>query len=434
MGQWMPTGATAAAVAASIERGIATGALQAGSRLPSIRRLAAELDLSPGTVAAAYRDVRDRGLVVTQQRSRTIVSHRPPLATPRTVPPAPDARDLASGNPDPQLLAPRLRDVDLGMRLYGEAPVWAPLAARARAWMSADGIAADHLVATSGGRDAIERVLLAHIRPGDRLGVEDPGDTGVIDLVRALGCEPVGMAVDDEGVLPTALEDALRAAVTGVVVTPRAQNPWGSAFTPGRARELAAVLQRDPEALVVEHDHAVEVAGAPALTLTGGRARWAVIRSLSKAIGPDLRVALAAGDVTTMRRVEGRQSLGAGWVSQILQRLALAAWQDAVATGALEAAAATYARRRAGALYALRRRGFDPHGRSGFNLWIPVPGEAAVVEGLRARGWAVQPGEPYRLQSPPGIRVTAATLGAAEATRFVDDLADVTGFVRPRPA
>jgi hypothetical protein len=61
-------------------------------------------------------------------------------------------------------------------------------------------------------------------------------------------------------------------------------------------------------------------------------------------------------------------------------------------------------------------------GRSGLNVWIPVPEEAAVVAGLLARGWAVRAGEPYRLESAPAIRVTAAALVPAEAERFAEDL------------
>jgi hypothetical protein len=52
-----------------------------------------------------------------------------------------------------------------------------------------------------------------------------------------------------------------------------------------------------------------------------------------------------------------------------------------------------------------------------------VAAEDAVVAQLAAAGWAVRPGERYRLKSPPGIRITVATLRAAEAEVLADAIA-----------
>jgi hypothetical protein len=49
------------------------------------------------------------------------------------------------------------------------------------------------------------------------------------------------------------------------------------------------------------------------------------------------------------------------------------------------------------------------------------------VQGLLQKGWAVTPGERFRLHTPPAIRVTAAALKAPEAERFAADLAAVVG-------
>src|SRR6266404_4294032 len=85
-------------IAASIEDGIRSGGLPAGSRLPAIRALAVRLGVSPATVASAYRSLRVRGLVRAGGRRGTIVNRRPPLVTPimATIPAG--AINLADGN------------------------------------------------------------------------------------------------------------------------------------------------------------------------------------------------------------------------------------------------------------------------------------------------------------------------------------------------
>lgn len=53
---------------------ITTGALPAGSRLPAIRQLAGDLGLAPGTVARAYRELEQAGLVASRGRHGTRVT------------------------------------------------------------------------------------------------------------------------------------------------------------------------------------------------------------------------------------------------------------------------------------------------------------------------------------------------------------------------
>lgn len=58
---------------------IVAGSLPAGTRLPSIRQLASDLGLAPGTVARAYRELEAKGLVSSRVRHGTVV--RPALQT-----------------------------------------------------------------------------------------------------------------------------------------------------------------------------------------------------------------------------------------------------------------------------------------------------------------------------------------------------------------
>jgi DNA-binding transcriptional MocR family regulator len=393
--QYQISGASASAIAASVEAGVASGALAAGHRLPSVRALARTLDVSPTTVAAALGDLRRRGVVISRPRSGTRVAERPPLPRPVAAVPA-GACDLATGSPDLALL-PELPALAPGQRGYGENPVLPELAEVAGAAFAADGIRSGRVIAVNGALDAVERVLAAHLAPGDAIAVEDPGWPGVFDVARMLGLQLLPVSVDERGMLPDALAAVRPRAV---VLTPRGHNPCGAALDAERAADLRAALLDDT--LVVEGDHL-----GPDHTLTAGRPRWAAIRSVSKWLGPDLRLAVMTGDATTLARVEGRQALGPGWVSSLSQRIAAAAWGRAGA----ERAAAVYAERRNTLADLLNL----PRPPSGLNLWVPVPDEDAAARALLADGWAVAAGRPYRLTGGPAIRITTAALDVADA-------------------
>jgi DNA-binding transcriptional MocR family regulator len=124
-----------------------------------------------------------------------------------------------------------------------------------------------------------------------------------------------------------------------------------------------------------------------------------------------------------LARVEGRQLIGPGWVSRILQRIVVAFWSDPATLAELAQAERTYTERCNRLMRELTGRGIGAHGRSGLNVWIPAPDESAVVAALLQRGWAVTGLERWRLHSPPAIRITTATLQPAETGRLADDIA-----------
>jgi DNA-binding transcriptional MocR family regulator len=413
------SGSSSVKIAASVESAVSAGRLAAGALLPPVRAAATQLRVSPATVAAAYRLLQDRGVVAADGRRGTRVRPAPPISVPREVPLPAGVRDLSDGNPDPALLPDldaALRRLSAGPRLYGEELNDPKLLSLAR-----EQFETEHVAIVSGALDGIERVLREHLRAGDRVAVEDPSFTGILDLLSALSLTPVPVAVDDEGLLPGELRKVIRSC-EALIVTPRAQNPTGARLTPRRARELRNVLASRREIVLIEDDHAGAVAGADYLTLIDRtRPAWAVVRSVSKSLGPDLRVALVASDPRTHARVEGRQTLGIRWVSHILQCLVVALWRDRTPARA----GRVYAERRAALLRALSDHGIRAHGASGLNVWIPVSEESATVQSLLHAGWAVKAGERYRIASPPAIRVTISTLEPRDAVRFAADLARV---------
>ncbi len=424
--QYRITGDGAKSIAADVERAVSAGSLAPGEELPPVRELAARLGVNPNTAAAAYRLLRERGVVETAGRRGTRVRHRP-ATTPRSLlgldVPA-GVRDLSTGNPDPALLP--IGSVDIPRAapvLYGEPAMSARLVDHARAALAADGVPAEHLAVTSGALDGIERALSAHLRPGDRVAVEDPGWANLLDLLAALGLSAEPMRVDDDGPLPGDVRRALGRGMAALVLTNRAQNPTGAALSAVRADELRGLITGH-DVLLVEDDHCAGIAGAPLHTLAGSTERWVFVRSASKAYGPDVRVATMAGDRHTVDRVHGRLRLGPGWVSHLLQDLAVRLWSDEAATGLVRRAEGRYTDNRVRLCAALAERGVRAHGRSGLNVWLPVPDETVVITRLLAAGWAAAPGARFRIGTPPGIRVTIADLPADEVDPLADALAE----------
>ena len=422
-------GSSAVQIAGSIEELITAGQLAAGDRLPTVRGLAAHLGVSPATVNAAFASLKNRGLLITGGRRGTRVSPRPPLSTGFVEALPEGVRDLALGNPDASLLpdvGPALARIDTSAHLYGEPLSHPELIALSRRSFASSGIPTDAITVTSGAMDGIERVLQAHLRPGDRVAVEDPGFTGVLHLLSAMGLVPIPVELDDTGPRPESVARVLADGVHAMIVTPRAQNPTGAALDEARAASLRKLFTKHPDVLLIEDDHAGGVAGAPVVSLcTKPPRHWAVIRSVSKAYGPDLRLGLTTGDTTTLARVEGRQLLGVRWVSFLLQRTVLALWKDPKVKRQLRRAEKTVSKRRRALVDALADRGIAAHGRSGFNVWVPVSEEGPVVQALRKAGWAVAAGERFRLESGPAIRITIATLEPHESTALADELARI---------
>jgi len=314
--------------------------------------------------------------------------------------------------------------------MYGHPPVSPRLAAVAASRLHADGIDAANLAVVSGALDGVERILSTSLRAGDRVAVEDPGYPPLFDLLTAMDLEAEPMSVDELGVRPHELAAAIIAGSRAAVFVPRAQSPTGAAWNSARAVELGRILATAPDLLVIEDDHAAEVAGVPALSVASGRPRWASIRSVSKSLGPDLRLAVVAGDAITISRVEGRQALGSGWVSYMLQDTVAELWRDPAVSDLLRRAAGVYANRRQMLISALASRGIPAVGSSGLAVWVPVADETGTTSALLDRGWAVAPGERFRIASPPGIRIGVATLSAVEIEQLA---ADLHGSLRQRP-
>ena len=436
LSQYIPDDARAATdIVDHVERLVIGGLVQGGDRLPPIRELADATGLAPNTVAAAYRSLARRGTVVGRGRHGTFVADT-------VVPPQPDPEiplgliDLGSGNPDPSLL-PDLNEYLPGLRvprvMYGDPPVAPIIEGPARKIFEQSGIPAREFAVVHGALDGVERSLQAHLRAGDRVAIEAPGWPAFSSLVHAMGMRPVPVRVDDRGMIPDRLA-AVAGDVQAVVVTPRFQNPTGAVIDEERSGQISRVLEPYPDVLVVEDDHAGLISGAPLFSIGAGRPRWVYVASVSKSLGPDLRLAFLAGDDRTVKHVLGRQSAGPGWVSHVMQALVATILDDPRTEPLLDRAIEAYAARRIGLMSGLSERGMPAMGSTGLNVWVPVPDEQAVVAALAAAGFAVRAGERWRLGTPQAVRIAIGGFELWMVDPVCDAIAGATDGHRTRGA
>ena len=432
--QYPIVGRSAGTIAESIERGIDSGALPADEPLPTIRALANRLGVSPTTVNAAYAQLRSRGRIGGNRRGGSRVVPRAAYPTAAATAIRADVRNLVIANPDPALLPPIRPYVDQSLkegRLYGAALVHPRLLAAARKRFEADGVDPEHVAIVAGSLDAISGALLTNLVAGDLVALEDPTYPPFRELCSMLGLRAIPMRVDAAGVVPADVAKAVRAGAKAMIVVARAQNPTGAAFDERRAKELVAVLRDARNTLVIEDDYLGLLFDSQPAFLAGKVPRWLLVRSVGKALAPDLRVALATADALTAGRLEHRQRLSSGWVSWLMQGTVAAMLGDPAIDRRLKSAGRTYRTRRSALVTELRSHGVDVLDGSGFTVWIPVPDETSVVRALDTAGWAVDGGTRYRFEAGPGIRVVTTTLGAPEAQRFAATLAGVLRSGQP---
>ncbi|QDE34923.1 aminotransferase class I/II-fold pyridoxal phosphate-dependent enzyme [Microbacterium foliorum] len=425
------TGTTAADIADSVRGLRDRGVLRAGSPLPPVRELAATLGVNRNTAVAAYRQLAQAGIVISRGRAGTVITGLEAVAQEGY---ASDTvlRDVGTGNPDPRLIpdpSHALATVAGRPVLYGEPVIDRGLEQWAQQWITNDiGHLDFRITVTSGAVDAVERLLAQALMRDDAVALEDPCFLASIHTVRLGGYRAVPVPVDDEGMTVQGLRDALDAGIRAVICTPRAQNPTGASLTATRAAELRAVLVDHPYVLIIEDDHFSMLSHRPYESLIGPEhRRFALVRSVSKFLGPDMCLAIAATDATTAERLAMRLSPGTTWVSHLLQRLTLTQLTDESVVSRIAEAREHYAARNTAFATRLREEGLDSPATDGLSLWVQLPKPARVVaERLMRRGWLARTGDDFALdeRAEPShhLRLTVHDLSDDDAETLVADL------------
>ncbi|MGH2559635.1 MAG: PLP-dependent aminotransferase family protein [Thermomicrobiales bacterium] len=476
-------------IAATLERAIAGGQLKAGERLPTVRQLSDDLGVSATTVGAAYKLLRRRGLIESAVGRGTFVAgpatngssaremqvvrvptqastlgRRGRLAAPwrkraLTASAAylrsayPGAADCSSGRPDPALLplaplqrawASAIAGVEQrDLQYTGPEPIPALTAA------VLPRLAADEVVAESSdlivGSSAQQVMMLSLEVMAELAGpatakhpivaVEEPGYPTIFDAYERAGCRLVGVDVDEHGANPASVEAALETGAKIVLFTPRAHNPTGASWTVGRRVALADVLAEHRDVYVIEDDQFAGITTTrPSSLLDDERLRDRVvyIRSFSKSIAPDLRIAVAVARPRLRSLLAEARSFTDGWTSRLLQRVLAKLLDDDETDELLAFARDAYASRREAVARVVdaglaMRGGGVVVGDDGVNVWVHLPPGVesfAVVERAAALGVIVAPGEPFYIR--PGrsdlVRINAGAVEAAQAALAAEAL------------
>lgn len=478
------------AITAAFEEAIAHGRLRMGERLPPVRQVASDLGVSVATIMAAYEQLTQHGVARGEVGRGTYVmglparnSSGPPgpgrtsrsmgsrLARPATIPwrrralaasaarlraAYPEATDCTSGRPDPTLLPLDLlarawraalnATTHADLQYAGPEPLDA-LIRQLLPRLEADSIPArdnDLIVGSSAQQMLVLSLQVAQVlsdKPEMIVAVEEPGYPAALDTFERAGYRLLGFEVDEQGAIPASLDAALAGGASAVLLTPRAHNPVGASWTLGRMAELTSVLAAHSGVIAIEDDQFAGIATTrPGSLLADSRVadRVVYIRSFSKSIAPDLRVAVAVARPRLRALITEAKSFADGWTSRLTQRALAHILADSALDMALEAACRDYAARRAAAARAVAAGSACNvwEGRDGVNIWIHLPPETDatdVIERAAALGVLVAPGDPFFIR--PGrrdvVRLNAGAVNAGRAAEVGRALASAAAMATP---
>ena len=301
------------ALADAIAGDIQAGRLRSGERLPPQRDLADALGVNVTTVTRGYTEADRRGLVSGEIGRGTFV--RPPAFTIPQIQAA-GLIDLATNALLPQAHAGALAS-SLASLISRTAPEqlfnYQPHAGRpehravAAAFLRASNVPADatDTVITSGAQHAMAVALATLTAPGETVLCESLTYTGMRSLANHLHVTLHAVPVDEEGLLPDALEDAaLESGGRVLYCMPSVQNPTGRIMSRKRRQELARIASR-LNLFVVEDDTYGFLATGQDPLASMAPDRTFYLTSLSKSLVPGLRVGFLRTPPGWLERVTG---------------------------------------------------------------------------------------------------------------------------------
>lgn len=429
---WLPKlegrhGPKAIAIADAIGEDIASGRLKPGDKLPPHRDLAFRLGVSVGTVTRSYAEAQRRGLVSGQVGSGTYVGERTSAAQRFALWVKSDdgvidlsaniaVCDLRQMALDRVLARLRPQQTDPALLEYqGAAGMERHRQAGAR-WITRPGFAPDpaRVVITHGAQQALALVFSTLVRPGATVLCEDLTFPPVKSLASVLGLRLHGVALDQDGLRPDALDEACRSTGATLLYTiPTFQNPTGIVFPEARRRELAEIARRRDIRILEDDVYAHIIDSAPPPLAAFAPERTWYVDSVSKTLAPGLRVGylvVPEGQLDPMLLTMRAMS----WMTTPIAAEIATLWMEDGTADELVAwhrrervARAALAREILGA--AAINRHDSPH------LWLTVPerqrGHELAAE-LTHRGVRVAEGDAFAVARDAGAHAVRISLNA----------------------
>ena len=346
-----------AGLADSLQQLIEQGTLRPGHRVPSVRRMSLQRDVSISTVLQAYTLLESRGFLEARPQSGYYVRPRLPSHTPEPRMARPMARPsyvgvndltaevlmhaadpsylpLGAACPDHTLFPTKKLARILGavgrndpalLGRYAMSLAYEPLTREiARRYLQAGApLGHDELVVTIGCCEAINLSLRAVTRPGDTVAIETPAYFGFLETIQSLGLRTLEVPTEPRtGIDLAALREALEHnAVKAVIVMPSFQNPLGSCMPDDKKERLYRLLA-DFDVPAIEDDiygdlHFGERRPKP-LKAWDTDGRVLLCSSFGKTLAPSLRVGWCAPGryLERVRRLKFTNTLGTPVVLQ----------------------------------------------------------------------------------------------------------------------
>lgn len=446
---WVPnlddrSGPRYVAIAEQLARDMETGRLKPGDRLPTHRELAWKLGMTVGTVTRAYAEAERRGLVTGEVGRGTFIRDRRTDSSTLPQPvPDDDFVDLTRSFPVQERPSPEIARAiselgaspELGQVLGYATTLGLPAHRAAGAeWLSRSGFNATpaEVVVTSGAQHGIVVALAAVARPGDVVLTEQLTFYGAKSAAALLSLRLHGVAIDEHGLIPEALEAACRqSAPKALYCIPTLQNPT-TAIMPAERREVIAEICQRYGVTVVEDDiYGFLAADGPPPVSSFAPQNSIYINSLSKSVAPGLRVGYLNAPATMHERLTAAMRATTWMAPPIMAELAT----RMVRSGdAARLAAAQCEEAKARQLIAARHFGdfeFATHPAS-FHLWLTLPEpwrREEFTAQARRRRVGVAPAELFavgRAPVPHAVRVgLTAARDRATLERALSTLADL---------
>mgnify|MGYP003674191371 CR=1 FL=1 len=429
-------------IARAIADDIADGKLAAGDHLPTQRALAKEINLDVTTVARGYAEAARIGLIEARVGSGTFVRrpHQPDSFATRRA----DLADRSMNQPPDVTDAALLGQIRASMMSIGEmlpqllryqrSGGVSQDKAAATAWLSRRGVLPDHhsLHVTAGAHAAISAVLSTLLCHGGSIACESITYSGLRGIAKTIGSPLHGLATDQHGVEPAALDEAAsKLNVRVLYQNPTLRNPTTETVPLSRRVELVEVARRHGIAIVEDDAYGfLPVNAPPAIAMLAPELTF-YVASLAKCLGPGLRIAY----LLTPRAMEPRdfeESLRAVSVmASPLTTAIVTRWIESGLADSILAAVRSETRARRKVLANSLPKEMLIAAEGCFHAWIRLPesqSRARVIDWTRgyALGAVASDEFCYGITPPEAIRLCLG--GAAtreEANQAIESLSDL---------